>query len=94
MFLALLAALAASDVQAGPTLSPTDLDEAICNLPLRMDADPVADMSRRLDQLDATASLAPERPALRQALGIIHLARRVRLSSLGAEAEPPLLAGL
>ena len=90
----LLAGWCTTPALAGPTLCPPDLDEQIRALPLRQEADPVADLSRRLTQLEAVASRGTERPALRQALGIIQLARQIRLTSQIPSAEGPLLAGI
>lgn len=84
----------AAPVQAGarwPVLSPADLDSTIRELPLKAIRDPVAGLVSRLVQLEALPDVSPERPALRQALGIIRLARTIRLTSHGLD-ERPLVA--
>jgi len=78
----------------GPFLTPADLDAAVSALPMQEVIDRVDALRNRLALLDSRQDPGPERPALRQALTLIHLARSIRLTSEPARTGRPLVAGI
>ncbi len=90
-----LAATLPSPAKATPThplLTTADLEAAVSALPLQKTPDRVNTLQTRLVLLDAARDPGLERPALRQALILISLARSIRLTSEPARAEQHLVA--
>ncbi len=78
---------------ASPTISASDLDACIDALPRASRMDPVNRLRSRLQELYMQKSSTEESRGLNQALGLIGLARSIRITSGDSDAGT-LLAGL
>ncbi len=77
---------------ASPAISWADLDGYIDTLPVSIRTDPVSALRARLRELDSKKSRSPESKGLEQAIGLISLARTIRITH--SDDSRPLLAGL
>lgn len=81
--------LASPAAAGGPPLVASDLDMEIRNLPRRCGRDPILPLQRRLAELKHTGTGSRERQALLEAVSLIRIFRRTRISSTPSRLVKP-----